>query len=110
VYEGGGLNIDEAKEWLKGNRSTVNSIPQHPLETWDVRIQAADASMIQQAYYILKAHKEGLLKENAEINGLREINKGLLKALERISMSQKYKCVDCLYIDIANEAIGKAGA
>jgi hypothetical protein len=57
------MKIDEAREWLKGNRSTVNQVLQNPIETWDVRIAAADASMIQQAYYILKAHKEGLLKE-----------------------------------------------
>ena len=56
------MKLEEAIEWLKGNRSTVNFILQNPIETWEVRIAAADASMIQQAYYILKAHKEGLLR------------------------------------------------
>jgi hypothetical protein len=57
------MTPEEAREWLKGNRSTVNIVPQHPLETWEVRINAADASMIKQAYYILRSHAEGLLKE-----------------------------------------------
>jgi hypothetical protein len=57
------MKLEEAREWLNGNRSTINSVPQHPLETWEVRINAADASMIKQAYYILKSHAEGLLNE-----------------------------------------------
>ena len=57
------MKIEEAREWLKGNRSTVNTVPQDPLATWEVRINAADASMIKQAYYILKAHAEELLEE-----------------------------------------------
>jgi hypothetical protein len=55
------MRLDEAKEWICGNRSTTNNIPQDPFETWQVRINQADAAMIQQAYYVLKAHKEGLV-------------------------------------------------
>lgn len=54
--------VAEASEWLRGTRSMCNLIPQHPLETWEVRIAEADAAKIQQAYWILKAHKEGLMR------------------------------------------------
>ena len=56
------MTYQEAVEWLTGNRSTTNIIPQDPFETWQVRIAQADAAMIQQAYYIVKAHKEGLVE------------------------------------------------
>ena len=51
----------EALAWLQGNRSMTNCIPQDPLETWQVRIAQADAAMTQQAYYKLRALKDGLL-------------------------------------------------
>lgn len=56
------MNYAEAIEWLKGNRSTVNMVPQHPIETWQERIANADAGMTKQAYYVAKAHTEGLVK------------------------------------------------
>ena len=57
------MDIEEAKAWLKGERSTTNIIPNDPEGmTWEVRIAQADAAMFQQAYWVLKAHKEGLLK------------------------------------------------
>jgi len=52
------MKYEEALEWLKGNRSMTNSIPQEPFETWEVRIAQADAAMIQQAYWIVKAEQE----------------------------------------------------
>jgi len=55
------MNIEEALEWLKGNRSCMNDISQFPTETWQVRIAEADAAMTKQAYYVAKAHKEGLV-------------------------------------------------
>jgi hypothetical protein len=55
------MTIEEAKEWLKGNRSLCNSISSADFETWQVRIAQADAAMMEQAYLVLKAHKEGLL-------------------------------------------------
>jgi len=45
---------------LRGTRSTINIIPQDPFETWQIRIAEADAAMMQQAYWIVKAHKEKL--------------------------------------------------
>lgn len=55
------MNYAEAIEWLKGNRSTVNMVPQHPIETWQERIANADAGMAKQAYYMAKARTEGLV-------------------------------------------------
>jgi len=52
----------EAVEWLKGRRSNINIIPTLPLNTWNVRIAEADAYCIQQAYWIVKAYKEGIVK------------------------------------------------
>lgn len=49
---------EEARKWLSGERSTINEVCQEPLETWTVRVAQADAAMIEQAFWILKAHKE----------------------------------------------------
>lgn len=54
------MDLEEAKQWLQGKRSMTNNITCDPLDTWQVRIAEADAAMIQQAYWVLKAHKEGL--------------------------------------------------
>lgn len=57
------VNYDDAIEWLLGKRSWTNVIPQEPVETWHVRTTQADAASTQQAYWIVKAHHEGLLKQ-----------------------------------------------
>ena len=57
----------EALEWLRGDRSLTNIIPQDPFESWNARIAEADAAMVQQAYWIVRAHTEGLLNEHPEI-------------------------------------------
>ena len=59
------MNIEEAEAWLQGSRSMTNCIPCDPLETWNARIAEADAAMTQQAYWIVKAHREGLVGSNA---------------------------------------------
>jgi hypothetical protein len=56
------VSIEEAIAWLKGERSSLNIIPSDPSETWTVRVAQADAAYKQQAYWLLKAHKEGLLE------------------------------------------------
>ena len=56
------MTYTEAIEWLKGTRSMTNLIPQDPFNTWNVRIAQADAAMTQQAYWIVKAYKEGLVE------------------------------------------------
>jgi len=55
------MKYKEAFEWLKGERSMTNIVPSQPFETWQVRIAEADAAMMQQAYWIVKAHVDGLL-------------------------------------------------
>lgn len=60
------MDAKEAREWLLGERSTANIVPQGPFETWVVRIAEADAAMMQQAYWILKAHAEGLMPADKE--------------------------------------------
>jgi len=60
------MDYKEAIEWLNGGWSMANIIPQDPFETWQVRIAQADAAMVQQAYWIVKAYKE--LKCNQEQN------------------------------------------
>lgn len=52
------MNYEEAVEWLEGNRSMTNIIPQHPFETWLVRIAEADAHMMQQAYWVVRNRRE----------------------------------------------------
>jgi len=49
------MNVQEAKEWLLGNRSTVNMVPVDPLETWHARVATADAASVQHAYWVVKA-------------------------------------------------------
>lgn len=60
------MNYEDALAWLRGERSMTNIIPQHPIATWLVRIQEADAACTQQAYWIAKAHNEGLLTGKLE--------------------------------------------
>lgn len=56
------MDRTEAQEWLRGERSMTNIIPQDPFETWLVRVAQADAAMIAIAYWVAKAHGEGLLQ------------------------------------------------
>ena len=58
------MKLTEARAWLAGERSMANMIPKHPSETWLVRIAQADAAMVQEAYWVLKASSEGLLDDN----------------------------------------------
>ena len=52
------MSPDEAREWLNGNRSMTNLIPESPFDTWQVRIAQADAAMMQQAVAILSYHEK----------------------------------------------------
>jgi len=55
------MNYEEAVEWLTGERSMCNIIPQVPFETWQVRTAQADAAKTEQAYWVTRAHKELIL-------------------------------------------------
>ena len=63
------MTQEESLEWLKGKRSMTNIVPQHPIETWQVRIAEADAAMTQQAYWIAKAHAEGIVELFVVVDG-----------------------------------------
>ncbi len=60
------MKYEEALAWLRGERSTnnliLNDFEQTRPEAW-VNIARADAGMIEQAYWIVKAHKEGLVPD-----------------------------------------------
>lgn len=58
------MDIIEARAWLAGERSMTNTIPIDPRESWLVRIAQADAAQVQEAYWIAKAHKDGLLADD----------------------------------------------
>jgi len=52
------MNEQEALEWMRGERSMCNIIPQDPLETWAVRTAVADAAKQEQAYWVLRNARE----------------------------------------------------
>ena len=54
------MDRQEATEWLEGKRSMCNILSSEDPNLWQVRIAQADAAMMEQAYWTLKAHKEGL--------------------------------------------------
>ena len=56
------MTHEEAVEWLRGNKSWVNLIPNEPIDTRDGRVAQADAFTTQQAYWIVRAKKEGLVE------------------------------------------------
>ena len=58
------MNKKEAIAWLTGERSMTNNIPECPFETWVERTAKADAAMTETAYWVLRAHTEGLLPES----------------------------------------------
>ena len=59
------MDYNEAIEWLKGNRSTWNTFAPQATGRFDgtgeVQCAQADLAMIQQAYWIVKSHKEDLI-------------------------------------------------
>ena len=58
------MGHEEAIAWLKGERSMINIIQQDPFETWQVRVAEADAAMTAAAYWIVKAHSDGLIPDS----------------------------------------------
>lgn len=59
------MNLEEAKSWLCGERSMSNMIQSNSEMNgnglWIVQTAQADAAMTEQAYWIVKAHAEGLI-------------------------------------------------
>jgi len=60
------MEYKEAIEWLDGIRDMINIVPQDPIDTLAVRTEQANAAKIQQAYWVLKAHKDGLITGTGE--------------------------------------------
>lgn len=58
------MKYEEALAWLRGERSMVNIIQTtgEGNGPWLIQTAEADAALTQQAYWIVKAHNEGLLK------------------------------------------------
>ncbi len=57
------MNLGEALAWLNGERSTVNVAGGE--SPWDSQERATrmDAAMTEQAYWIVRAHKEGITED-----------------------------------------------
>ncbi len=58
------MSNEEALAWLRGERSTVNYAGGE--SPWDSQERATrmDAAMTEQAYWIVRAHKENLVTED----------------------------------------------
>lgn len=61
------MDINEAKEWLKGNRSMCNCLSSSDPDLGQVRTAQIDAAMMEQAYWVLRASKEGLIENQEDI-------------------------------------------
>ena len=55
------MKYSEALEWLRGNRSMRNYFIVDDFDKNVLLTAQADAAMMQIAYTVVKAHKEGLL-------------------------------------------------
>ena len=57
------MNYEEAIAWLNGERSMCNTFVQSgcAMDSANLLIAQADAAMVQQAYWVVKAHKEGMV-------------------------------------------------
>jgi hypothetical protein len=55
------MTKDEAIEWLTGVRDMGNLTMQQPLDTYNVRVEQANAAKMEQAYWVLRAIKEELI-------------------------------------------------
>lgn len=86
------MDYIEASAWLRGERSSINTIPPDPSETWLVRVAGADAASTQQAYWVTKAHQEGLIEatiaaQAAELERLRGIVDRLPKTADGVPVT-----------------------
>jgi len=52
------MDYQEAIEWMEGIRDMSNLVQQEPHETWNVRVEQANAAKMEQAYWFLRYHKE----------------------------------------------------
>lgn len=65
------MNVDEARAWLRGERSNTNTMHDiggstaNPMKRFAM-IEVADAASCQQALVVLQAHRQGLLDDDDE--------------------------------------------
>ncbi len=60
------MNLEEALAWLRGERSSWNSMSTTVTLPGAHTISAqVDAANTEQAYWIVRAHKEGLVEVNS---------------------------------------------
>lgn len=55
------MKVEEAKAWLRGERSNANTIrgnPEVSMAEQEAYLAMADASSVVEAYWIVKAHKD----------------------------------------------------
>ena len=64
------MTLDEAYAWLRGERSWTNTLRDGTEEAF-VRIERADAATTEQAYWVVRAHQEGLLDVQGDTEGER---------------------------------------
>ena len=60
------MSYEEAVAWLRGERSMTNYFFEYATEPRAeemVRTARADAALTEQAYWIVRAHKEGLVSD-----------------------------------------------
>jgi len=57
------MTKEEAEQWLKGNKTMHNHFEWFDNARDTVLCVEADAHMMEQAYWVLKAHKEKLIGE-----------------------------------------------
>lgn len=58
------MRYDEAQAWLRGERSTINTAWGETIGDAQERATRQDAAMTEQAYWIVRAHKEGLVDDD----------------------------------------------
>jgi len=59
------MDVEEAKAWMRGERSTVNHHLGQASNRGEDLVSCAreDAALTEQAYWVLKAHHEGLIEK-----------------------------------------------
>ena len=61
------MDLKEAKAWMRGERSTVNHHLDQASNRGEALVNCAreDAALTEQAYWVLRAHREGLMKSGS---------------------------------------------
>ena len=101
------MNFKEAIEWLKGERSMCNNVPQEPFETWQVRIAEADAAMVQQAYWVVKAYDELPSVHGGTCQGEVMSEYEYLNPTKELCIRIKSETIPCRHLAEAEKVMGE---